>query len=485
MSVAKDGALNIINATPFDWNRIYSHEYQMGSWDLPEVIKSGDIVGVTVDWSILGNRDDSAGEATYAFLTDTGHDSELQFQAKYNGSPQMFVELTNASTFGNPPSDPPIDLQYSSDTTNPFIYSGAVRASFASTHPPFNWMSQNLESIGCQPLTRLCLPATHNSGMSVLGTHTALSTDENTLCQSTDIFGQLQAGIRYFDIRPALSDGEFVTGHYSSISADDPDGFKLPDEIPGFISDPIENIANSFQGGNGVTIGDMIKQVNEFTAKNNELVILSVSHTLNTDDKYQRFSQDQLNDLLKQLQDLEHLWSAPKDVTDLTTVHLKDFLKDGPAVLVVLDNAAAGESMACPDSLHRKGFYMNTDFPVLNNFTDTGDSTKMSEDQIKKMQDFLAGKEAKDKGLFALSWTLTPDAVGDIRKVAEGAHQCLAGDVWPVVSADGKGDEGVYPNLIIVDGVGMGPGSSIKQGNLAALCMAVNAWVNEDCRLQK
>jgi hypothetical protein len=480
VGVAKAGALAIINATPFDWKRIYTHNYQMGSWDLPEEIKSGDIAGVEIDFSILGHKEVSAGEATYSFKSDTGHESELQFQARYDKGPQMFVELTNASTFGNPPSDPPVDLVYSSDTTNPFIYSGDLRASFASTHTPFNWQSQNLPSIGCQPLTRLCLPASHNAGMSVLGTHTALASEANTLCHSTDIFGQLEAGIRYFDVRPAISDGEFVTGHYSALSADS----KLPIDLPGFL-DPIDDALSSFQGGNGLSVADIIKQVNAFTVKNNELIILSVSHTLNTDDKYQRFTQDQLNDLLKQLGDLKHLWHAPDKVADLTTLTLNDFIKEGPAVLVVLDNAATGESMACPDDLHRKGFYTNDDFPVLNEFTDTGKINDMSADQVTKMSDFQAGQSAKNKGLFAASWTLTPDALGDIRKQSEEAHSRLAGDLWPVVSKKGKGKEGVYPNLVMVDGVGMGRGSAIKQGNLAAFCMAVNAWVNEDCRLKK
>ena len=485
MSVAKDGALNIINATPFDWRKIYSHSYQLGSWDLPDEIKSGEIAGVQVDWNLLvGSRDDSAGEATYSFKTDTGHDAEFQVQATYKDGPQIHVEMTNTSTFGNPPPDALLDLVYSKDTTTPFIFSGALEDSFASTNPPHDWMSQNLDSIGCQPLTRLCLPASHNAGMSALGSHTAIATPENTLCHDADVAGQLIAGARWFDIRPMMSNGEFVTGHYSSLSADDPDGLKLPAELPDFITEPISDIANSFQGGNGQSIADVIRQVNEFLKKNHELVILSLSHTMDTDADYRRLSDSQLGDLLKQLQDLEHLWHAPDDASDLTTVPLKDFLKDGPAVLVVLNQNATDEIMSVPKDLQRKGFYTEKDLFVQDQFTGTDDGAKMSGDQIGKMRAFKAGKKKdRTKGLFSLTWTLSPP-LGNIRKESENAHQILFSDLWPVVSADGKGDEGVFPNLIMVDGLGMGGDSAIKQGNLAALCMAVNSWVNKDCRIK-
>lgn len=102
MALSKSGALTLINATPFDWYRIYEHAYQMTRWDFPEQVKAGDIVSVEVDWSILGRREDSGGEATYSFKTDTGHDAEFQLQASYDGSRQYHVLSENTSTFGNP-----------------------------------------------------------------------------------------------------------------------------------------------------------------------------------------------------------------------------------------------------------------------------------------------------------------------------------------------------------------------------------------------
>lgn len=340
-------------------------------------------------------------------------------------------------------------------------------------------MHQNLASIGCQPLSRLCLPASHNAGMSKLNGKTAFATDENTLGHNTDLLGQLQAGFRYFDVRPAISNGQFMTGHYSFISADSIgiDLPPLPSGLPDFISKPIDDVTDgSFQGGNGQSIASIIDQVNNFLANNWELVVINLSHTMDTDHDYERLSQDQLEDLFEQLLGLKHRFIAPKDVTDLTTLPLEDFIKDGPAVLIILDNAQAGEDMK-PASFADKGFYTDKNFPVYNQFANTDNVNDMSKDQLKKMND----EAPKDNNLFLLSWTLTTPL--DIRAKSMEAGARLMGDVWPVVRDKGEKD-GVFPNLIMVDGIGRA-GAAIKGGNVAALCMAVNSWVNDDCRTKK
>lgn len=134
MAVSKAGALTLINATPFDWALRYHNAYQMTEWDFPEQIKAGDVIGVEVSWDSKGNRDDSAGEATYSFTTDTGHDAEFQLKASYDGSEQVHVLFENTSTFGNIPGSD-YNLQWSKDAPNPFVFSGKEQASFASTNP--------------------------------------------------------------------------------------------------------------------------------------------------------------------------------------------------------------------------------------------------------------------------------------------------------------------------------------------------------------
>ena len=117
------------------------------------------------------------------------------------------------------------------------------------------------------------MPGSHDAGMSTLTSGTAMGTRANVITQTQSIGGQLNAGSRYFDIRPVISAGQYVTGHYGRI------------EQLGVVT---------WQGGNGQSIDSIISEINAFTACNQELIILRLSHDLNTDvgnEGYRSFTQ--------------------------------------------------------------------------------------------------------------------------------------------------------------------------------------------------
>jgi hypothetical protein len=121
-------------------------------------------------------------------------------------------------------------------------------------------MQANLATLGGRTLRRLCMPGSHDSGMSTIGTCTFFGNADVTQTQTQGILGQLQWGARVFDIRPVISDGTFVTGHYSFITA-----FK------------------DMQGCNGQSIADIITDINSFTSVAAELIILGLGGDMNTD----------------------------------------------------------------------------------------------------------------------------------------------------------------------------------------------------------
>ncbi|KAI9876244.1 MAG: hypothetical protein M1823_007315, partial [Watsoniomyces obsoletus] len=146
--------------------------------------------------------------------------------------------------------------------------------------------------------------------MSVLNGKTAFASPENTLAHYTDIAGQLYAGFRFFDIRPVISKGKFFTGHYSQLIVD-----------------------VTWQGGNGQSIAAIIDQINAFLDRNRELVIINLSHTLDTDNDYERFTQEEQNRLFQQLLRLKYRYIVSDGVKDLSTLTLNEFLATGPAVI--------------------------------------------------------------------------------------------------------------------------------------------------------
>ena len=443
------GNLTIINATPFSWQKTFQHAQQMAKWDLPDRIDPGELVTVATEWGFTEDRSGDTGVTGYSFSTPSGDDVGFQFQAHHNDGPQLSVLLDNSSTFGNPTGSS-IDLGFTNDGENPFIFSGNQKASFESTNPPENWMHQNLDSIGCLPLNRICMPASHNAGMSLFNGKTALVSAESTLAHYTDIAGQLNAGFRFFDIRPVISDGQFFTGHY--------------DEIVGNF-----DLFSTWQGGNGQSISKIIDQVNEFLDKHNELVIINLSHTLDTDNGYEPFGPDKQKRLFNRLLDLKYRYVAPKDVDDLSTLKLGDLIKDGPAVLIRVDNRQANEHMDVSD-FRDKGFYANARFPIFNSFADTDQVRGMSRDQLGKMEE---QRQGPDSDMFLLSWTLT--TVLNIRMFSLLAHGALFTDLWPAMKKNS------YPNFIMLDGIGA-ENSPINPRNVAAMSVAIMHNFNDDCR---
>ncbi len=246
----------------------------MQHWNFPEKIHPGHLVSVPAVWGVAGDISGDNAQARYSIALEDGTTVGFQLQAQYGDGPKFVVVYDNTSTFGNPPGTS-INLGFANDAETPFIFSGELQESFESTNPPENWMHQNLPSIGCQPLTRLCMPASHDAGMSIINGKTSRAvTDENTLTHFDDVAAQLSAGFRYFGIRPFIASGQFFTGHYSKV-------FGI------------------WEGGNGQSMAAIISQINAFLDTHHELVILDLSHTLNTDSGYDTLSQDELNHLFK------------------------------------------------------------------------------------------------------------------------------------------------------------------------------------------
>jgi hypothetical protein len=150
-----------------------------------------------------------------------------------------------------------------------FILTGDETLGYwSSVSPPTAWMSTILDVIGDRQLRYICMPGSHDAGMSVINGDTLLVESSNVITQRfseslnpdslpvslsrsrishfhfffalgtgdsywfvtvpnsamlilyADIGQQLLKGSRYFDVRPVIGDGgQFLTGHYSAPSS--------------------------------------------------------------------------------------------------------------------------------------------------------------------------------------------------------------------------------------------------------------------------
>jgi hypothetical protein len=238
-------------------------------------------------------------------------------------------------------------------------------------------MQDNISIIGDLPIGKLCVPGSHNSGMSISQSETFFSISSATQTQILPIEEQLYLGIRYFDVRPCLLSGKFYTGHYSNL--------------------PVIG----WQGANGESIDSIIETLNRYTSRHSELIIFNLSHAFNINTRnFTNLNQEEWNLLFETLQHyVENMFVAPKDV-DLSTLRLSDYIgKNKSAVVFVVDTSESKEDIDLEEYIG-KGIYPVKSLNLFDRYSETNDLVKMAKDQVNKM--IINGNS-----YFLLSWTLT------------------------------------------------------------------------------
>ncbi|KAK7727724.1 hypothetical protein SLS57_002766 [Botryosphaeria dothidea] len=448
--MGEGGLIDLINGTPYPWTLSSQSFYQMKAWTFPTTIASGASVPVYVEWDQDPGKDqgDDGGEAAYSM---DGTSATFQVQARNTDGFNLEVYLTAVETQNNAVGST-ISLGWNHNHAVNLVVGGEQDA-FTSNNPSVDWMHQNLGTLGDRKLRHICVPGSHDAGMSEFNAHTGLVRDTNTLTQKFNIAEQLAAGSRWFDIRPVISSGKFYAGHYSDTG------------IVGW------------QGANGQSLSDIVNNINSFTAHYDELIILDISHTMDTDNDYADLSQAQWNQLFDQLLSLNNRFNTTGVSTseDISQRTLNQFIGDGPSVLVVAElpsGITLGDYFA-------KGIVANSpNFPFYNVYSNTDELNDMSSDQLTKLAD---NRKTPDDEFFLLSWTLTESVVdaiwgsipipGDMNSILE-----LAGTAYqPLFETFGNFTSSSYPNVLYMDLFGtFDQDAASPSTEVAALALAVN-----------
>lgn len=455
--MVQSGNLVLINATPYAWQQTNVSSAHMSSWSFPTTVPPSTrfssigvvtapltcklleaSVNVHVEWNEEEGPKD-IGEVYYA-LEGTQH--SFQIHAKAPAERFNIHAFFDGIATTNNPQGSTIGLKWKRDNSTSFVL-GGTPGEFFSSNPPTNWMQSTLSSIGNRPLRHIAMPGSHDAGMSTITGGTAFGTAEDSQTQTQSIGQQLALGSRYFDIRPVITDGFFAAGHYSDI------------DVLGW------------QGANGQKISDIIAQINSFTANNKELVILNLSHDLNTDvgRDYRSLNQGEWNSLFQQLLGINNLFVAANPTTvDLTTMTLNQFISGNRAAVLII--VQPSDSSITLGSFVTRGFYTYSQFNAYNSYSDTDDLDTMTSDQLNKMRSV---RNSPDSQLFLLSWTLTQDA-GDIftfesiLDLADEANAVLMSDLLPAVSHT------TFPNIIYID--------NFADSSVTALAMSINSMTS-------
>ena len=218
--------------------------------------------------------------------------------------------------------------------------------SFASS-----WMQQHRATFGKRPISKLCIPESHDAGTSVLRHSSKYGKESQVLTQTKSIYEQLNLGVRRLDIRPALTTG-------GGTFWDNPFGNSFEDLACGHWTG--EAMPLGWQGGNCVKIRDLVTDLNRFTKDNAELVFVDINHYYRIHlEGIRNEKSDPSNadwgDLLGELSRIDNLFTTiragGRDIP-LDDFHLDKYIGDAKAAVVVLV-----DSYHDNESLFDKGFW--------------------------------------------------------------------------------------------------------------------------------
>lgn len=136
-----------------------------------------------------------------------------------------------------------------------------IYLSYFSNYDPASWMQDVLMPYAADyTLKDIVIPGAHDAGMSVLtatgGIQKGTINSCNTLTQTQNITNQLQAGIRMFDLRAGLYNGELYARHSSS-----------------------DCMADAMGGGYGEKLRPMFENLHNFLTRHpQEIVLITFSH---------------------------------------------------------------------------------------------------------------------------------------------------------------------------------------------------------------
>ena len=195
----------------------------------------------------------------------------------------------------------------------------------------------------------------------------------------------------------------------------------------------------------------IVQQINEFTSHSKELIILSLSHSLNTDlgnSNYRPLNQDEFDRLFRQLAGIRDLFLSSNEAVNLLDKPVNYFLSAGKSAVVIVLNE--GTNLG---SFHHRGFYPASEFPVIDDYANSNNLNKMIDDQMRKM----AKHRGDSKNFFLLSWILTLQGIDNVTgpSIEFLAHQANSNVHRLILDLNFSSlVKRGYPNVILQDFIG-------------------------------
>ncbi|KAL2182068.1 PLC-like phosphodiesterase [Thermothelomyces heterothallicus CBS 202.75] len=469
--------ITVVNLTPHRIRLQNTHSYQMDTFefgDVPQGRARQNRIKYRGTWS----TGDDAGEAYYAL---DGTDKTFVLRVKtYASEPDPRRVVLDLSGMGLGQRE---YVFPGGETAVSLVITGSSRFGFQASlrHGPGNWMRNLYDVIGDRPVRHLVMPGTHDAAMSkITDKLTSIGSEPNTQNQGVNIYDQLRAGSRWFDLRI----GSVHDNNDAAVNK----GFWAM-----HLSDEMATVAI---GNTGESLDEIVDEINRFTDENpGEVVFLAIRYLVGRYERPDRgpilWSAAVVNDFFAKLRGIKN--RCP-DLDDGGTGGLQNreasYFMDrnqGRGCVIPLLNGHLDRD-GVPRESPGDGIYdMGRVMAVSDHWSNKMQASDMAPDQIANWRSATRGGGGDYGSLMIAQWLVTPDAL------ASTAYSLQSFAIQPAnpslywAGVNGMDPEH-WPNVLLVDYIGVQQQDRWAWDQLSAelytLAVGLNLYmISENCNV--
>ncbi|KAK4043853.1 PLC-like phosphodiesterase [Parachaetomium inaequale] len=466
--------VTVVNLTPHRIRLQNTHSYQMDTFDFGDV-PQGRARQNTVKYRGTWHTKDDAGEAYYRL---DGTDKTFALRVKsYSGSdPRRVVLDLSGMGLGQREYVFP-----GGETAVSLVITGSNRFGFQASlrHGPGNWMRKMYDVIRDRPVRHLIMPGTHDAGMSkITDKITSIGSEENTQNQGVNIYDQLRAGSRWFDLR--------VGSIHPNDDAGKNNGFWVM-----HVNDEMAMLAI---GNTGESLDEVISEINRFTAENpGEIIFFTMRYLVGRYEFPDRgpimWNTGLVNDFFSKLRTINNRCLNLDTSTGFQNQQTSYFMdqNEGKGCVILLLNGHLDGGV--PRESPGDGVYDGGRMGVRDHWSNKMQASDMAPDQVSNWRSATRGG-ASDFGSFMIAqWLVTPDAL------ASTAYTLQNFAIQPTnPSLYWEGVNGMdpehWPNVLLVDYIGVQQRDQWAWDRLSAEIYTLGVGMNlymasENCDVNK
>ncbi|KAL4933277.1 phosphatidylinositol-specific phospholipase C domain-containing protein [Aspergillus undulatus] len=432
--------ITIVNLTPHRFKLTSSHSYQMDTFDWGDIPSGRARQNIAHYTERVGaNQVDTNGEAYYS-IEGTSKNFVVRATTHIpDRYPRRTIfDLTGMSLgqreYLDPRAEVPVTLVITGSDSHGFMAS--------LSHGKGNWMKQLYDVIKDRPIQHMVMPGTHDSGMSTIsGKIVSIGSAANTQTQALNIYNQLRAGARWFDLR-------IVSVHQSDES-----------DYAFWVAHVNDETANVPIGNTGESLSDIISEINRFTSENpGEIIFFKLRYLIGI----KRIPSGPIywdntlaNNFFTELKKINNRCGNLDTNTQFQDQRASYFMNQNNGagcVLVLLNGGNLREGV--PRSSVADGLYPDSVMAVNDHWSDLSTTQPVAEDQIATWSAIdRVSPFTNDKFLIS-QWLVSADALQTTALTIQNIAIMPTNPAlyWAGVNAMSPTK---WPNVLLVDYIGV------------------------------